>query len=123
MEEVREVAGKEFGLFSKTLPGGAWLEIFTLDGQEYVKGEPADIVAVTKSGKRVAMRLREKVTSANALCSLHKKYRAMRKPRTNCEQCWEAYEQKNEVPTGSRKARKSDGAGMQENAEGDRGVS
>jgi len=75
---------------------GKQIEVFTLGGVEYVIGEPADVVViVTQFGnRRIPLRRRDAVVSANALCSVHKAYRAIRKPRTNCAQCWRAYEER-----------------------------
>lgn len=75
------------------LPGGASLTVFTYQGVEYVKGVPADIeVIMTRFDNEVlSLKRRDSVPRANALCSIHKAYRAIRKPRTSCEQCWEAY--------------------------------
>lgn len=75
-----------------SLPGGEQREVFSLDGVEYVKGEPADLAISVKYGLPLLLRRRDAVKAANALCSVHKGYRAMRKPRKSCEQCWRAYE-------------------------------
>lgn len=66
------------------------VEVFTIGGVEYVKGSPASATAVTPSGE-VSLRLFRVVPKA--LCIRHKKYMGKRKPRTNCQMCWEAYEQ------------------------------
>lgn len=72
---------------------GQQLEVFSYGGIEYVKGEPAAIViTLTKlRGAKLGLVPRESKPSASALCTLHKTYRAIRKPRTNCEQCWGEY--------------------------------
>lgn len=67
------------------------LEVFTIDGVEYIKGSPADVIAVAPSGE-VSLRLFKVVPEP--LCPRHKGYQAKRKPRTNCEQCWESYDGK-----------------------------
>lgn len=87
--------GKDITLRQVWLPGGNRLEVFTYEGIDYVRGEPADIaVRVPKAGVTVLLRRRDTIVSANALCSIHKTYRAIRKPRTNCGQCWDAYHAK-----------------------------
>ena len=75
------------------LPGGGQVEVLTIGDVEYVRGSPPDVVVEFRSGLApLELKLRSTVARANALCSIHKGYRAIRKPRTNCEQCWEAYE-------------------------------
>ena len=66
------------------------VEIFNINGVSYVKGSPPDLVVVLRDGSNVNLRVwnGHKVV----LCSRHKKYMAKRKPRTNCKECWEAYE-------------------------------
>jgi len=75
------------------LPGDAQLEVFEVEGVEYVRGVPADIVVTFTrfSLPSLSLKRRDSVSRANALCSIHKSYRAIRRPRTNCEQCWAAY--------------------------------
>jgi len=75
---------------------GKQIEVFTLNGVEYVRGEPADVVVIVTQldDYRIPLRRRDSVARANALCSIHKSYRAIRKPRTNCAQCWRAYEER-----------------------------
>ena len=66
------------------------LEVFTINGVEYIKGSPADVIAVTPSG--VEIELQQFTITRPVLCPRHKSYRAIRKPRTNCKTCWEGYE-------------------------------
>jgi len=67
------------------------IEVFNINGVSYVKGNPPDLVVSLKSGAEVNLKIYKgpKVV----LCNRHKNYKAMRKPRTNCKECWEAYEQ------------------------------
>lgn len=65
------------------------VEVFTIGGQDYVKGSPSNVTAVTRSGVEVGLRVYK--PTAEALCQRHKNYQALRKPRTNCEECLEAY--------------------------------
>ena len=66
------------------------VEVFTIGGVEYVKGSPADVIAVTSRGLEIELRIAGKAQAV--LCIRHKKYMAKRKPRTNCTMCQEAYE-------------------------------
>jgi hypothetical protein len=91
---MERIEGKLFKSRWISLPGGKPLEIFTKDGIEYIKARPADVIAITTSGMEVALKRRDSVTGANALCSIHKTYRAIRKPRRSCEQCWNAYNER-----------------------------
>jgi len=76
----------------RTMPNGEQIEVYTYEGIEYVEGTPADLeLSIPKYGITRSFKRRDKVTRANAVCSLHKGYRALRKPRTSCEQCWNAY--------------------------------
>jgi hypothetical protein len=77
------------------LVAGRQYEIFTdtVTGKEYVKGTPADAIAVVaKTGREVPMRGTDRASGVNAVCSIHRTYRAIRKPRSSCAQCWGAYE-------------------------------
>lgn len=80
------------------LPGGRSLEVSTLDGVEYVRGSPPDLqIVMTRIGGMVVdLRRRDNVASANALCSIHRLYRAKRRPRTSCAQCHAAYDRLHE---------------------------
>jgi hypothetical protein len=66
------------------------VEVFNINGVSYVKGSPPDLSVKLKSGVEVL--LKEYKGPKVVLCSRHKNYKAIRKPRTNCEECWEAYE-------------------------------
>lgn len=69
------------------------MEVFTIDGVDYVRGG-TDRIEQTSTGP-VGLRLFSSVVTKVVLCPRHKGYRAIRKPRTNCKMCWEAYEQRN----------------------------
>lgn len=84
---VQKVSSK--GSTSRWVSG---VEVFTIGGVEYTKGSPADVIAVTQGGVEIELKLAGKAQAV--LCIRHKKYTANRKPRTNCEQCQRAYEQK-----------------------------
>lgn len=75
--------------------GGKQFEVFTIQGVEYVRGSPVHARVLTSAGW-VELRRRDSVAAANALCSIHKSYRAVRKPRTSCPQCQAAYAQRHE---------------------------
>ena len=68
------------------------IEVFSINGVSYVKGSPPDLVVRLKSGVEVL--LKRYGGPVIVLCNRHKNYKAIRKPRTNCEECQRAYEQK-----------------------------
>ena len=78
------------GITSRWVAG---IEVFSLNGKEYVRGE-GDLVIIFPAFNGAKMSLVERSKKAEALCPRHKSYRAIRKPRTNCEECWEAYGEK-----------------------------
>jgi len=66
------------------------VEVFNINGVSYVKDSPPDLVVVLRDGKEVNLKIYN--GAVVVLCQRHKKYMAKRKPRTNCEECWKAYE-------------------------------
>lgn len=73
--------------------GSKPVEVFTYKGVDYVRGSPGDLVLNTSVGE-VSLKKYDVNRVSTVLCPRHKNYQAMRKPRTNCKGCWEAYEQK-----------------------------
>lgn len=78
------------------------MEVFTSpEGVEYIRGsfERCDvIVSFTRLLGLQPLYLRRPSEQSKkkllSVCQRHRLYQAIRKPRTNCEQCWEAYNAK-----------------------------
>lgn len=93
-----------------TAPVSGWLvnrkhggvEVFTSpEGVEYVRGsfDRCDIIVTfTRMMGLQPLYLRRLNTQSKqrlqSLCNRHRLYQAIRKPRTNCEVCWDAYNSK-----------------------------
>lgn len=71
--------------------GASRVEVFTIDGVDYVIGSPADYVHQTSIGPVNLRRLDTLPSPKTVLCFRHKAYQAKRKPRSNCPDCWTAY--------------------------------
>jgi len=65
------------------------VEVYTINGVDYTNGSPAvaRIIFTTRGLSALPLKLYKE-----NLCPRHKNYTAKRKPRTNCETCWRAYD-------------------------------
>jgi len=71
-------------------------EVFDIENMgTFCRGEPAVLLVYLKS--LAPLRLKRYKERKAVLCFKHKHYQALRRPRTNCTECWEAYNERHEV--------------------------